>query len=121
MFDKVPPKIVGLEQSRALLPGHDAHSQETDTAGWEQYTPSGRVAVRQGWNLQLSGHTHGGQVTVEIFDRAITPARFSTPYVYGLFRAGASAAYVTRGIGTLGIPVRIGAPPEIAVLRLRKA
>ena len=79
------------------------------------------AAVRQGWNLQLSGHTHGGQVTVEVFDQAINPARFFTPYVYGLFRSGASAAYVTRGIGTLGIPARIGAPPEIAVLRLRKA
>ena len=79
------------------------------------------AAAGQGWNLQLSGHTHGGQVTVEIFDQAINPARFFTPYVYGLFRSGASAAYVTRGIGTLGIPVRLGAPPEIAVLRLRKA
>jgi predicted MPP superfamily phosphohydrolase len=79
------------------------------------------AAAAQGWNLQLSGHTHGGQVTVEIFDQAIVPTRFFTPYVYGLFRSGASAAYVTRGIGTLGIPVRIGAPPEIAVLRLRKA
>ena len=79
------------------------------------------AAARQGWNLQFSGHTHGGQVTVEIFDQAITPERFFTPYVYGLFRSGASAAYVTRGIGTLGIPARIGAPPEIAVLRLRKA
>jgi hypothetical protein len=79
------------------------------------------TAARQGWNLQLSGHTHGGQVTVEIFDQAISPARFFTPYVYGLFRSGAPAAYVTRGIGTLGVPARIGAPPEIAVLRLRKA
>ena len=79
------------------------------------------VAARQGYNLILAGHTHGGQVTVEILDRSINPARFFTPYVYGLFRAGRSAAYVTRGIGTIGIPARIGAPPEISVLRLRKA
>jgi len=79
------------------------------------------VAARQGYNLMLSGHTHGGQVTVEILDQSINPARFFTPYVYGLYRAGASAAYVTRGIGTIGIPARIGAPPEISVLRLRKA
>ena len=46
---KVPPKIVGLEQSSVALPGHDASWQSTDTAGWDQYTPSGRVAVRQGW------------------------------------------------------------------------
>jgi len=79
------------------------------------------VAARQGYDLVLAGHTHGGQVTVEILDPFINPARFFTPYVYGLFRWGNSAAYVTRGIGTIGIPTRIGAPPEISVLRLRKA
>lgn len=79
------------------------------------------VAARQGYNLMLSGHTHGGQVTVEILDQSINPARFFTPYVYGLYSQGAARAYVTRGIGTIGIPVRLGAPPEITVLRLRKA
>jgi hypothetical protein len=79
------------------------------------------VAVRQGYNLVLAGHTHGGQVSVEILDQAINPARFLTPYVYGLYRMGPAAAYVTRGIGTIGIPARIGAPPEISLLRLRKA
>ena len=79
------------------------------------------VAARQGYNLMLAGHTHGGQVSVEILDQAINPARFLTPYVYGLYRQGNAAAYVTRGIGTIGIPARIGAPPEISLLRLRKA
>ena len=79
------------------------------------------VAARQGYNLMLAGHTHGGQVSVEILDQAINPARFLTPYVYGLYRQGPAAAYVTRGIGTIGIPARIGAPPEISLLRLRKA
>jgi predicted MPP superfamily phosphohydrolase len=79
------------------------------------------VAARQGYNLLLAGHTHGGQVTVEILDRSINPARFFTPYVYGLYRQGNAAAYVTRGIGTIGIPARIGAAPEISLLRLRKA
>jgi predicted MPP superfamily phosphohydrolase len=79
------------------------------------------AAAAKGYNLLLAGHTHGGQVTVEILDQAINPARFFTPYVYGLYRKGSSAAYVTRGIGTIGIPTRIGAPPEISLLRLRKA
>jgi predicted MPP superfamily phosphohydrolase len=78
-------------------------------------------AALQGYNLLLAGHTHGGQVTVEILDQAINPARFFTPFVYGLYRTGTSAAYVTRGIGTIGIPARIGAPPEISLLRLGKA
>lgn len=79
------------------------------------------AAAAKGYNLLLAGHTHGGQVTVEILDQSLNPARFFTPYVYGLYRQGASAAYVTRGIGTIGIPARIGAPPEISLLRLRKA
>ena len=79
------------------------------------------VAARQGYNLVLAGHTHGGQVNIEILDRTINPARFITPFVYGLYREGKTAGYVTRGIGTIGIPARIGAPPEISLLRLRKA
>jgi predicted MPP superfamily phosphohydrolase len=79
------------------------------------------VAARQGYNLMLAGHTHGGQVTVEIFEQTLNPARFFTPYVYGLYRSGNASAYVTRGIGTIGLPARIGAPPEISLLRLRKA
>jgi predicted MPP superfamily phosphohydrolase len=79
------------------------------------------AAARLGYNLLLAGHTHGGQVTVEILDQSINPARFFTPFVYGAFRQGTASAYVTRGIGTIGVPARIGAPPEITLLRLRKA
>jgi predicted MPP superfamily phosphohydrolase len=79
------------------------------------------VAAHQGYHLVMAGHTHGGQVTVEILDKSINAARFFTPYVYGLYGDSRAAAYVTRGIGTIDIPARIGAQPEIAVLRLRKA
>jgi hypothetical protein len=79
------------------------------------------VAAQQGYNLMLSGHTHGGQVTVEILDQSISAARFFTPYVYGVYREGAATGYVTRGIGTIGLPARLGAPPEISLLRLRRA
>ena len=79
------------------------------------------VAAQQGWDLTLAGHTHGGQVNVEFLHQEINLARFYTPYVYGHYRSGKSSIYVTRGIGTIGMPARVGAPPEIAVLRLRKA
>jgi predicted MPP superfamily phosphohydrolase len=79
------------------------------------------VAARQGWDLTLAGHTHGGQVNVEILHHNLNVARFYTPYVRGLYRSGGSSIYVTRGIGTIGMPARIGAPPEISLLRLRKA
>jgi uncharacterized protein len=79
------------------------------------------VALQKGYDVMLAGHTHGGQVTVEIFNQSINPARFVTPYVYGLYSQDSALAFVTRGIGTIGIPTRIGAPPEIALLHLRKA
>src|SRR5439155_22145304 len=81
------------------------------------------AAARQGYDLTISGHTHGGQVAVEILSQSLNIARFLTPYVYGSYSQGrpsgaAAALYVSRGIGTIGIPVRIGAPPEITLLRL---
>ena len=76
------------------------------------------VAVNQGYDLTISGHTHGGQVNIEILNESISPARYFTKYVYGLFRDRGRAMYVTRGVGTVGVPARIAAPPEIALLRL---
>jgi hypothetical protein len=54
-YYKVPPKVQGYAQTKAHLPGHDAHSQDTDTAGWAQYTPSGRTAIRQAWQQHYPG------------------------------------------------------------------
>lgn len=79
------------------------------------------VAARQGYDLTLSGHTHGGQVNVEILHQNLNMARFYTPFVYGLYRSQSASIYVTRGIGTIGVPARLGAPPEISVLRLTKS
>gem|GEM_PF-279653 len=76
------------------------------------------AAASQGWDVTLSGHTHGGQVTVEILKQTLNAARFFTPYVYGLYRQGPSSIWVTRGIGTIGVPARLGAPPEVALIRL---
>jgi uncharacterized protein len=69
----------------------------------------------------LAGHTHGGQVTVEIFSQTLNFARFVTPYVAGLYRLDGKSCYVTAGIGTIGMPVRLGVPPEITLARLRRA
>jgi predicted MPP superfamily phosphohydrolase len=76
------------------------------------------VAESQGYDLTISGHTHGGQVDVEILHQHINVARYFTPYVRGLYRRNNSLAYVSSGLGTIGVPVRLGAPPEISVLRL---
>ncbi len=78
------------------------------------------VAAELGFDLVLAGHTHGGQVNVEILGEHLNVARFWTPYVYGLYRSARSALFVSRGLGTVGIPLRLGAPPEIVCLRLRR-
>ena len=72
-------------------------------------------------DLILSGHTHGGQIDLPLLG---PPARFATAelkYAQGLFRRGATQLYVSRGTGVIGLPVRFGVRPEIAVLRLRRA
>jgi predicted MPP superfamily phosphohydrolase len=71
--------------------------------------------------LILSGHTHGGQINLPWLG---APARFATKdlrYAQGLFRRGDTQLYVSSGTGVIGLPVRLGVRPEIAVLRLRRA
>jgi predicted MPP superfamily phosphohydrolase len=79
------------------------------------------VAAGMGYDLVVGGHTHGGQVTVEILEQTLNASRFFTPYVAGLYRRDSSSLYVSRGIGTINLPMRLGARPEIALLRLRRA
>ena len=76
------------------------------------------VAASQGYDLTIAGHTHGGQVNFEMLHQNVNVARYFTPYVRGLYRQGASAIYVSSGLGTIGVPVRLGAPPEISLIQL---
>jgi predicted MPP superfamily phosphohydrolase len=76
------------------------------------------VAAKQGYDLTIAGHTHGGQVRVEILREDLNIARFFTPYVDGLYHQDGRTIFVSRGIGTIGLPARLGAPPEVALLRL---
>lgn len=71
-------------------------------------------AKKHGIDLQLSGHTHGGQMWPgDIL------ATLANPTLFGLERYGDSQLYVTRGAGAWGPPVRVGAEPDITVLTLR--
>jgi uncharacterized protein len=76
------------------------------------------VAAAKGYDLTIAGHTHGGQVDFEILHQHFNVARYFTPYVLGLYREGPSSVYVSSGIGTIGVPIRLGAPPEISLIRL---
>jgi predicted MPP superfamily phosphohydrolase len=78
-------------------------------------------AAAAGVELMLSGHTHGGQFAVPVFHRRLNLARFSSLFTVGLYRAGGSILHVSRGAGTTGPPIRLGAPAEISVLTLRAA
>jgi len=76
-----------------------------------------RRAARAGVDLVLSGHTHGGQVTLRPEkNRAGRPRR---RLLRGLGRRGNTQIYVTRGLGTVVLPIRYGCPPEVSVLELR--
>jgi hypothetical protein len=77
-------------------------------------------ATELGIELSLAGHTHGGQAALEFISPEIAPSRLVTPYVAGLFHKPGSQLYVNRGIGTIGIPIRIGAPPEITLYSLTR-
>jgi uncharacterized protein len=94
-------------------------------------------AAALGIELSLAGHTHGGQIRFALGHRQWSPASLITPFVAGLFRlplgheahtAGpdimshrprSAFLYVNRGLGTFGLPVRLGVPPEITLLTLR--
>lgn len=76
------------------------------------------VAATQGYDVTIAGHTHGGQVDVEILHQHVDVARYFTPFVQGLYRRANSSVYVSNGLGTIGVPVRLGAPAEVSVLRL---
>jgi predicted MPP superfamily phosphohydrolase len=75
-------------------------------------------ATDLGIDLSLAGHTHGGQVTLEYIHPSVSPSRLITPYVKGWFENGGSQLYVNSGIGTMFVPMRVGAPPEITVFEL---
>jgi predicted MPP superfamily phosphohydrolase len=80
------------------------------------------LAAEQGIGLLLSGHTHGGQIVLaRVGETIIAPARIASPYVAGIYSHGTSRMYVSRGIGTIGLPVRLNCPPEITKIVLKAA
>jgi len=68
--------------------------------------------------LVLSGHTHGGQIVLPLLG-AVAAQKF--PTIAGIGRRDRSTLFVSRGVGTIYLPVRINCPPEVAVLTLQPA
>ncbi|HRP00267.1 MAG TPA: metallophosphoesterase [Flavobacteriales bacterium] len=74
-----------------------------------------------GVDLTLSGHTHGAQLGVKLGNSTYSPAQWVYKHWAGLYTEGEQQLYVNRGFGFIGFPGRVGMPPEITVLELRKA
>ena len=77
---------------------------------WEQ-------ALAAGARLTLSGHTHGGQINPI---PGFSSAKLIGPRTAGLYREGDDLLYVSRGLGVVGLPLRIAAPPEIGIFTLKR-
>jgi predicted MPP superfamily phosphohydrolase len=117
--------LAGIDDRTAAGSGVPGHGADLDAAldGRDDATPVVLLAhqpvqVRQadaaGVDLQLSGHTHGGQLWP--FDYVV---RLDQPAVEGLSRQGRTQLYVTSGVGYWGPPMRVAARPEITVIELR--
>ncbi len=76
------------------------------------------VAAKQGFDLTISGHTHGGQINMDVLGHNINITDLVTPFTKGAYHIDRSSLYVNSGLGTIGVPVRLGAPPEVTLITL---
>jgi predicted MPP superfamily phosphohydrolase len=110
----VDDTMVGLEDLSLALAG----SSEQEMKLLLAHNPIIlRRAARVGVDLVLSGHTHGGQVALRGENGSSGKPR--RRLLRGLARQGATQIYVTRGLGTVVLPIRYGCPPEVSFLELR--
>lgn len=72
-------------------------------------------------DVMFSGHTHGFQFGVELGDFKWSPSQYAYKQWAGLYQEGSQYLYVNRGFGYIGYPGRIGMPPEITMLELKRA
>ena len=75
----------------------------------------------RGAALTLGGHTHWGQLAVPFLAARLNLSRLTYHHHAGWYRRGDAVLYVSPGLGTTGPPLRIGAPPEITILCLRRS
>ena len=115
--------LAGVDDLDAPSPGPD-FSVATDPDGGFTlllcHQPRGWEAARAaGADVMLAGHTHGGQIALPT--RGVNLARLQTPFLAGLYAEDGRLLYVSRGVGVGAVPVRLGSPPEVDILTLRRA
>lgn len=92
-----------------ILLSHDPNHWQDDIVGKEQYI-----------TLTLSGHTHGAQIGVDCGTIKFSPSQMIFDYWDGLYQEGDQYLFVSRGLGYVGIPFRLGMRPEISVITLKR-
>lgn len=101
-----------LDLALQKIPGSEAVvllAHEPDFADW---VPPGHV------DLQLSGHSHGGQIVLPVIGPPYLPP-LARKYPWGLRRLGPLTLYTNRGLGTITLPLRFNCPPELTLFTLR--
>lgn len=112
--DDVLGETADLNQTLAKVPANEAIvllAHEPDYADYVSRHPV---------DLQLSGHSHGGQVKLPFLPPLYLP-ELARKYIWGLYKIRELTLYTNPGIGTVGIPVRFNCPPEITLLTVRPA
>lgn len=108
--------LAGLTDLPAALKG--AHKKEMKLL--LAHNPSIiRMAQPAGIDLMLSGHTHGGQIRLRETNESSLFPRRRRLLSSGLHLRGNTQMYITRGIGTVVLPVRYGCPPEVSLIELK--
>lgn len=109
----VQSQTADLQQTLHSVPGDEATillAHEPDYAD---------EVARFPVDLQLSGHSHGGQVRIPFVGPLYLPV-LARKYVLGLYQIGALSLYTNAGLGTVGLAVRWNCPPEVTLLTLRR-
>lgn len=137
-FKLLRNEAVSLEQgqSRIWIAGvEDAMKGDPDAAKAFEATPDNEfklllshcpdyadTSAKHGADLQLSGHSHGGQIRIPLVGHVVTPPQ-ARKYVIGRYNImeGSTQLYVNRGIGVSQLPLRFACRPELTLLTLRRA
>ena len=100
------------------LPGTMAQIKTDDPVLLMAHEPDIFVDVPDRVSLTLAGHTHGGQVRIPFLWEQFVPSQYGARFAYGHISEGGRDMIVSGGLGTSGIPIRLGMPPEIVRIDL---
>jgi len=113
--------LADLKTRRPSIPGVLARVPAGGAVIVLSHNPDVFPSVPARVGLTLAGHTHGGQVRLPLVGALVVPSKFGRRYAAGLVEEDGRRLFVTSGIGTSYVPVRLGVPPEIAEITLTAA